>query len=91
MNVKHRLIRLIQEHGAQAILRRDLIRAFDISRRADAEKELSSLISVGYVNALGLGHRGSPARVIISPTWPFNICPLCGQNTIHIEAQNGKL
>jgi hypothetical protein len=80
MNVKERLIRLIQEHDTQPILRRDLIRTFDISRRAQAEKELSSLIATGYVNSTGLGRRGSPARVVTSPTWPYNKCPLCGQN-----------
>ncbi len=81
MYVKERLIRLIQLSSEGPVLRRKLIQTFDASRRKEAEFELSSLISAGYVNPLGTGRRGSPLMVITSATWPFNKCPLCG----HIE------
>ena len=78
INVRERLIRLIQLSPSTSVLNRKLIRSFDKSRRAEAEIELSLLISQGYVNPIGTGRRGSPKMVTISPTWPFNKCPLCG-------------
>jgi len=79
MHVKERLIRLIQAAEGLPLLRRELILSFDKSRRKKAEFELSLLVSLGYVNPIGTGRRGSPSMIVTSSTWPFDKCPLCGQ------------
>jgi hypothetical protein len=78
MNVKERLIRMIQSSPKPPHYR-NLIQSFDKSRRAQAIVELSFLLSAGYIHMLGTGRRGQPHRVVISGTWPFNKCPMCGQ------------
>lgn len=87
MQVRERLIRLIQS-SQQPILRRKLVSTFDVSRRKEAEQELSLLVSEGYVNPLGTGRRGMPFRVVTSETWPFNKCPFCHQEMVLRDTPN---
>jgi predicted HTH transcriptional regulator len=74
-STKHRLIELI--NGEQpSVSRHKLIHAFEPHRRAKAAEELEALVKAGYVNLIGTGRRGMPIKIVQSPTWPYNKCPL---------------
>jgi hypothetical protein len=72
------LIRLLKAMDAGFLYERDIPNRLGSSRRKEAIAELSVLLSEGYIIRLGTGHRGDPFRIILSGTWPFNKCPLCG-------------
>ena len=76
------LIRMLQEMPEGGfIYERAIPRLVSSSRRKQIIKELSTLLGEGYVVRLGTGRRGDPHRIVLSATWPFNKCPLCG----HVE------
>lgn len=79
MYVKDRLIRMFQETD-KPLAHRNIVRAFDESRRAEAERHLSDMLSAGLINQLGIGKRGSPIRYNRSLNWPTIHCPTCGQS-----------
>jgi len=75
------IIRLLKAMGTGFLYERDIPNRLGSSRRKEAIAELSTLLSEGYILRLGTGHRGDPFRIMLSGTWPFNKCPLCG----HVE------
>ena len=77
--IRERLIRKLKSMGSQGYLfERTLLRQLGGRERPQIAEELSSLLSEGFVHRLGTGRRGDPFRLILSGTWPFNKCPLCG-------------
>lgn len=76
------LIRLLRDIPNGGFLyERAIPRMVASSRRRQVMKELSLLLSEGFINRLGTGKRGDPHRIVLSAIWPFNKCPLCG----HVE------
>lgn len=81
-SVRERLIRKLSVVTARGfVFERELLRLFTSSDHSKVVEQLSSLISEGYAHRLGTGRRGDPHRIVLSATWPFNKCPLCG----HVE------
>lgn len=76
------LIRKLRTIGDQGFLyERAIPRTISHTRRKQVVKELALLLSEGFLTRLGTGRRGDPHRIILSPSWPFNKCPMCG----HVE------
>lgn len=76
--IRERLIRLVMA-SSKPVARRTLVLAFDVSRRAQAEEEISNLVSANVFVYTGRGTRGSPTRVGFSGGYDQDRCKLCGQ------------
>jgi len=77
-STREMLIRRLQTIGRNSVFERAALRLLPSSRRKQARAELALLLSEGFVIRLGTGRRGDGYRIILSGTWPFNKCPLCG-------------
>ncbi len=77
--VEERLIRLIRELAP--VYERTLFSRFWKSKKAEAERALSRLISIGFIHRIGTGKRGHPFRIIFNAAFPADRCPLCYHST----------
>jgi len=74
MTPKERLIRILQVEAP--IYKSRLLASF--RNRDEYSAALSELLTAGFVHQTGLGTRGMPFKIVLSGTWPYNVCPLCG-------------
>lgn len=75
--IRERLIRLLWD---EPLPKRTVIDKFDKARRSAAQDEISVLLSDGAIIQTGMGKRGSPTMLQLSPVYPFDVrCPLCNQ------------
>ncbi len=81
-SIRERLCRkLLMMEPRGYLCERVLLRQMGNTQNKRVVEELALLLSDGFVIRLGTGRRGNPFRIILSETWPFNKCPLCG----HVE------
>lgn len=76
-SIRERLIRKLNKVSSPTF-ERVLIREMGSRCYKQTIKELSGLLSQGFVVRLGTGHRGDAYRIALSKTWPFDKCPMCG-------------
>lgn len=77
-DIRSRIIRIMRESEALPIAQRTVIQQIGQTYRAQAESELSSMLSDGVLVRLGLGKRGMPFTLIFGPN-AIRLCPCCGQ------------
>jgi len=78
--VRARIVKIINEHPI--ITQRSLLNQIGQSYRSQVESELSKLLSIGWLNRIGLGTRGSPVKFIKGMSWPADRCPYCLQEIV---------
>lgn len=85
VKVEQRVIEYFKEH--KVVFETATIQAFAARDREAAKKVIDDMIAKGVVLRLGQGVRGDPVRYVISPSWPHNVCFVCG----HTEAPSVDL
>lgn len=63
------------------ITRRALLRKFNPSTQAQADIQIGQLISDGVFISTGIGRRGYPETIELSPIFSVSRCPLCLRET----------
>ena len=78
--IRTRIIRIVERE--QPIVRRLLTKRFDSSLRSQVDYQIGELISDGVFITTGIGRRGMPEKIQLSPVFPKRRCPYCLQDTL---------
>ena len=87
--IRARLIRIVQKE--QPIIRNLLLRKFDSGVRSQVDYQIGELISDGVFITTGIGRRGMPEKIQLSPVFPAMRCPFCLHDTLGTIEQRAKL
>lgn len=74
--VRLRLIRIVK---GGPIARRSLARKFTAAMRAQVDAQIGLLLGDGVFITTGMGRRGDPEMIAMSPAFSIHRCPLCSQ------------
>ena len=76
--IRMKLIRIVEQEAP--IIRRSLVKRF--AARSQADYQIGELISDGVFITTGIGRRGMPEKIQLSPVFPKRRCPYCLQDTL---------
>lgn len=83
--IRTKLIRIVEREAP--IIRRSLVKRFDNDARSQADHQIGELIADGVFISTGIGRRGMPEKIQLSPVFPKRRCPYCLQDTLPNAAQ----
>ena len=84
--IRERLLRMMLDGKSHH--KRNIEKAFGRSRMPLVKDELGLLISQGILIQTGIGRRGNPHAVQLSPIYPISVlCPMCGQETRNLQGE----